>query len=582
MKKLRHKIWRLTKSFCAILGGIVLIGGIGAMVVGLYNKDKIYIPDNSALMIDFSHHIGETQDESLFAEFSDEPSIKLSQLIQSIELAAHDEHIKALVARIDTTDMELAQVQDVARAVAYFKQSGKKTYVFSQGFGPMGQGNREYYLATFFDKIYMQPHTTIGLTGIALEVPFVRTLLDKFGIEPEFYARYEYKTAMRSLTDKQMSSAYREDMLRLARGLTDVLKADIEHNRGIKNIDDIINKAPISAEQGLQKGLIDGIMYLPELEKSLEDEEIENYIAVEDYAKAIKTYDGDIPVIAYLTLNGVIDKGENSNELDGEFVIGSQSVAADIAEISEIPNLKAVIVRIDSPGGDYNASDEIYYALQNLKQTKNIPIVVSMSGYAASGGYFVALAGDKIIAEPTTITGSIGVLGGKVSLQKMWQKIGINWAEIKIGQNADILSMNKPFTSEEKRLFNASLDEVYADFTQKVAENRPLKEKIDIVARGRVWLGWQALELGLIDELGGYNEALETAKKLAKLTENDKFTLAEYPRAKSFSEKISALLMSGNVQSRKMFMHSGVDIRYLKLFKQLQYDTVLAPFEIKM
>jgi protease-4 len=582
MKKLRQKIWRLIKSFCAVLGGLVLIAGIGTLVVGLYNRGGVYVPENSALTIDFSHHITEVEDDSLLAEISEEPTIKLSKLIQSIELAAHDNHIKALVARLDTTDLELAQVQDIARAVAYFRGHGKKAYVFSQGFGPLGQGNREYYLATFFDKIYMQPHTTIGLTGIAIEVPFVRTLLDKLGIEPEFFARYEYKTAMMSLTDKNMSASYRQDMNKLAQGLSDALISGIEQNRQLKDVKKLINQAPFSAEKGIELGLIDGILYLPELEDNLRNGNVENYIDIEDYAKAIKTHEGDLPVVAYLTLSGVIDKGESSSEIDGEFVIGSKSVASDIAEISDLPNLKAVIVRIDSPGGDYNASDEIYHALQNLKKTKHVPIIVSMSGYAASGGYYIALAGDKIIAEPTTITGSIGVLGGKVSLQQMWQKIGINWNQIKIGQNADILSINKPFSTEEKRLFNASLDEVYADFTQKVIENRHLKININDIARGRVWLGWQALEVGLVDMLGGYAEALDIAKQEAGLSKDTKFILAEYPRTKSFSEKISELLLAGQLRERKLLMHSGVDIRYLKLFKRLQYDTVLPSFIIDM
>ncbi len=582
MKKLKQKIWKFIKSFCAILGGIVLIIGIGAVIVNLYNRGGVYVPDNSALTIDFSHHITEAEDDSLLSEITEESSIKLSKIIQSIELAAHDNHIKALVARLDTTDLELAQVQDIARAVAYFRGHGKKAYVFSQGFGPLGQGNREYYLATFFDKIYMQPHTTIGLTGIAIEVPFVRSLLDKLGIEPEFFARYEYKTAMMSLTDKNMSASYRKDMNNLAQGLSDVLISGIEQNRQLKEVKKLVNQAPFSAEKGVELGLIDGIMYLPELEKNLQKENVENYIAVEDYAQAIKTHEGDLPVIAYLTLSGVIDKGESSNEFDGEIVIGSKSVASDIAEIADLPNLKAIIVRIDSPGGDYNASDEIYNALKNLKIEKHIPIIISMSGYAASGGYYIALAGDKIIAEPTTITGSIGVLGGKVSLQQMWQKIGVNWAEIKIGQNADILSVNKPFSAEEKRLFNASLDEIYDDFTQKVVENRHLKRNINDIARGRVWLGWQAFEVGLVDMMGGYAEAIESARKAAGLSEDAKFILAEYPRSKTFSEKISELLLAGQVKERKLLMHSGVDIRYLKLFKRLQYDTVLPAFMIKM
>ena len=577
------KSWQLVKSLCTILGCLVLIGGFVFSIYRWYASDAVYIPENSALVIDFTQNINETGENSLLDELQDTSVLRLQSLLQAIELAAVDENIKTLLVRLDTTDLEMAQIEDVARSVIAFRATGKKAYVFSQGFGPLGQGNREYYLATFFDKIYMQPHTTIGLTGVSVEVPFFKKLLQKLGISAEFYTRYEYKTAMMSLTNAALSPAYKQELQNLTDGIMQVLTAEIARNRKLENVMDIVNKAPLSAEDGLSLGLIDGILYLPDLQEQLQqNEQVENFIDIKDYIKAIKPNEGDIPVIAYLTLSGMIDKGESSADFSDEYTIGSQDVLADIAEIADMPNLKAVIVRIDSPGGDYNAADEIYYALQKLKQDKKVPIIVSQGGYAASGGYFISLAGDKIIAEPLTVTGSIGVLGGKPVFKDLWKKIGVNWAEIKNGRNADILSINQPFSAEEKQIFNRFLDDVYEDFTQKVVTNRPLKADIDEIARGRVWLGWQAKELGLVDELGGYGEAFAAAQQLAGLKPDEKFTLVEYPKAKSFSEKITALLLGQEVRLSKLITQSGVDIRYLKLFKRLQYDTVIAPFEIKM
>lgn len=576
------KIWKTAKSFCAVLGVIVIIVGIGAAVMAWLNRDKVYIPKNTAVMIDFSQNFSEIGEQSLFDELSGSSSIKFSRLLQAIEAAGYDNRVKALIARLDTTDLDLAQIEDVARAIRNFQSSGKKAYVFSQGFGPLGQGNREYYLATFFDKIYMQPHTTIGLTGVSIEIPFLRKLLDKLGVTPEFYTRYEYKTAMMSLTDTKISQEYKKEMQNLADGIMTVIKEDIKNNRNIADIDVVINQAPISAEQGLEMGLIDDIMYLPELENMLKDENIEHFTDMSDYVQCIKLNEGNLPTIAYLTLNGIIDKGQSSNDFDGEYVIGSQSVATDIAQIADLPNLKAVIVRINSPGGDYNASDEIYFALKQLKKEKNVPIIVSMGGYAASGGYFVALAGDKLIAEPLTVTGSIGVLGGKVELSKMWQKLGVEWETVQTGKNADILSFNKPFTPQEKQIFNESLDEIYDDFTKKVLENRHLTLSIDKVARGRVWLGWQALRLGLVDDIGGYYDALNTAIEMAHINPKEEIAVVEYPKSKDLSEKISELLLGKGLLAADAFMHSSVDIRYLRLFKRLQYDTVTAPFSLKM
>ncbi len=575
------KITKFIKTLCMAVGGIVIICGLLALLISWYNRDRLALTDNTALVIDFADSISENAESDLFNELLEKPHINLHKLVQAIDLAAHDKHIKALVAYINTSDLELAQIQDVARAVWRFRQSGKPAYAFSQGFGVLGQGNREYYLASIFDKIYMQPHTTIGLTGISIEVPFLRPLLDKLGVYTEFYTRYEYKTAMMSLTDGKISPAYKKEMSNLGDGLMQVLKGDIVENRGLKDIDGIINQAPLSAEKGVELGLVDELLYLPQLEEKLKKEGIGGFISVIDYASAIQPNAGDLPVIAYLNLHGVINTGENSDDFDGKMQIGSRDVLADIAEIGEIENLAAVIVRIDSPGGDYNAADEIYFALKQLKEDRHIPIVVSQGGYAASGGYFISLAGDKIVAEPTTITGSIGVLGGKLVLAGLWQKIGVNWETLNFGKNADILSINRKFSPAEQKIFNASLDEVYADFTQKVAENRPLTADINEIARGRVWLGYQAVELGLVDMLGGQAEALQLAKELAQL-ENQRITVVNFPKVKSFSEKLADFIFNSAVQAPQIISKSGVDIRYLKLFKRWQYDTVLLPFSINM
>lgn len=578
-----RKFGKYVKSLCTILGALVIIGGVATLIVGWYNNRRVYIPPHTMVMIDMSHNFTEVPTDSLIDEILDRQSMSFQKLIKSIEIAAIDDRIDALIARIDISNLEMAQIQDVARAIMNYKTSGKPAYVFSQGFGPLGQGNREYYLATFFDKIYMQPHTSIGVTGINIEVPFFKKIMDKVGIDAEFYTRYQYKTAMASFTDDKMSEPFREEIQSLGNELMNEIKADIKNNRKLKkNMDELINKAPIPAEDGVEYGLVDELMYLPQLEEKLKKDGAENFISIEDYASQIHPNTGNIPTIAYLNLNGIIDTGETSSDIDGEYVLGSQSVLADLAEIEDMDNLKALIVRIDSPGGSYNAADEIYFALKQLKKNKNIPIIISQSGYAASGGYFISLAGDYIIAEPTTITGSIGVLGGKFVAQKLWEKLEINWDGIKIGDNAGILSINTPFSATEKENFNASLDEVYKDFTAKVVENRKITKDIDEIARGRVWTGRQALELGLIDALGGQSDALFEARKLGNIKDNQKFKIITYPREKSFSEKLRDLILNGNVKINKIINNSGVDIRYLKLFKRCQYDTVLSPFIINM
>lgn len=577
------KIYKWIKSVCTVLGAMLLIGTIAIVIVHLGSGSSVKIPKHSILTIDFSHNFSEQASNGLIDELLEHQGIRLTDLIKSIEMAATDKRIDGIVARLDVSDLELAQIQDVARAINYFRNSGKKAYVYSQGFGPFGQGNREYYLASFFDEIYMQPHTNIGLTGISIELPFARSLLDKIGVYPEFYTRYEYKTAMASFTDKYISDAYMSEMTRLGNSLMSEIRADIVNNRNLtENWENIINQAPLSSEQGKEMKLIDDILYLPELETKLKQNGVKNFIAVEDYATQIFSNEGNIPAVAVLNLNGIIDIGKTSTDFEGQMVIGSQSVLADLAEIEDIENLKALVIRIDSPGGSYNAADEIYFALNYLKNKKKIPIIVSQSGYAASGGYFISLAGDMIVAEPMTITGSIGVLGGKFVMQDLWKKFGINWTDVKIGENADILSVNKPFSNSEKQIFNASLDEVYKDFTEKVAANRKLTKNINEIARGRVWTGREALELGLVDKMGSLSTAIGEAKKKSGIKADDEFKIITYPREKSFSEKLRELVMQSNVDTVAVFAQSGVDIRYLKLFKRLQYDTVLLPFMLNI
>ncbi|MBO6290599.1 MAG: signal peptide peptidase SppA [Alphaproteobacteria bacterium] len=580
---MKEKIVKLIHSFCTITGALFLLIIIGITALSIYSGSGKYIEPHSLLVINFEDKFSETSDVSLLDEFNGVNKLNFLKLLQSIEYASVDKNIDGIIARIEVTDLDMAQVQELAQAIARFKQSGKKTYVFSKGFGPFGQGNREYYLASFFDKIYMQPHTYIGLTGIDIEIPFGRKVLDKIGVNPEFYARYEYKNAMASFTDEKISAPYKENMKSLAQNIMRTMGTDITNNRHLKtDFDKIINQAPLTAEQGKELDLVDDLMYLSEVEKFLKDEGIQSFVNITDYASLIHSNTGSLPQIAVLTLNGVINDGKSFTDLNGEYVIGSDNVISDLEDIKNLRHLKALIVRINSPGGSYNAADEIYFALKQLKKEKKIPIIVSQGGYAASGGYFLSLAGDRIVTEPLTITGSIGVLGGKFVLKGLWDKLGINWENVKIGNNADILSINKPFSESEKQIFNTSLDEVYDDFKAKVIENRKLNEDIKKIARGRVWTGKQAVKLGLADSFGGYVEAFKYALNESGIKADEKYKIAVYPQEKSFREKLYELLLTSNVSVNKIIANNGVDIRYLNLFKRLQYDTVLLPFYVNM
>ena len=580
-----NKIKNFVKVLCITVGAVTLISLIGLLVFGIINRYPKPVEKNSFLTIDFNKPFNESDNTGILTELTDEKPISFFKMLQAVEFAANDDDINGIIVKINNINLEPAQLQDVARNIVKFNSTGKKTVVFSQGFGNLGQGSSEYYLASFFKQIYMQPHTYIGLTGISIEIPFLKNLLNKIGVSPEFYSRYEYKNAMASLTDSKISKAYAEEMNNLGGSLMGELKLDISANRKLKDsFENIINKAPLTADEGLKLGLIDGIMYMSQLEDKLKKEDgAEHFINIRDYAAGLYSNSGDLPTIAMLNLTGEIIDYDNKNNIRQNNVINSQNVIEDINEIKKLPNLKAVVVRINSPGGSYNAADEIYFALKQLKETTKVPVVVSQSAYAASGGYFISLAGDYIFAEPMTITGSIGVLGGKIVFSELWKKLGINWNRLNFGDNAGILSPNRHFNDSEKKIFNKSLDDVYDDFTAKVAENRKITQPIDKIARGRVWTGRQALVLGLIDEFGGSSEAIIKAMELGKIDKNQNIIITSYPKAKSFGEKLSDLIAdTGSISAEQLIEQSGVDITNLKLFKRLQYDTVMLPIKINM
>lgn len=559
---------------------LVLLG-----VLSLMNPKSTLgrIPDNSILNIDFNLAYAEMRQDDLFAEFTKQSAYSVFDLIRAINVAGTDDRIKAISATLNTTGLSTAQIEDVASALRYFQSKGKKAYLYSTGLGSFGQGTKEYYLASFFDEIWMQPVSDVGITGVAVEVPFFKNTLEKIGVEPEFYARYEYKTAVESLLNSDFTPTYKEEIEKLAGGLNEQYTATIAANRKLNQSDVLraVDMAPVCAKDALEMKLIDHIGYRFEMNDSLYKKyHAQNYAMTDYMAHMGENTEKKLPMVAFLVLEGVIEDGESSNNPVSDAVIGSESVLKQIEELKDIENLKALVLRINSPGGSYAASDEIRAALVNLKKQKNIKIVVSMSTYAASGGYFISLAGDYIMADSSTITGSIGVFGGKFVLSGLTDKLGIHFGEVKYGQNAGILSMNHKFSETEKQVFEKSLDEVYQDFTTKVSEVRHIDiSEMDRLARGRIWLGIDAVQNHLVDELGGLQHAIAKAKELAGIHAEDKFVLQYYPRRETFQEKLTKFIENGgNLPMMKVLS----DMEEFKVLYRLKHDAILPPMMIKM
>jgi protease-4 len=579
---------RLAKAFLygAAVFGLLCFLVICGMWMRLAGGTTVEIPDRAVLHVDLNTPYAETRGDSLFSPLTDTSSASFFDLVRALRLAMYDDRIVALSATIDTTSLGLAQTDELLQAVADFRQVGKKTYVFSHGMGSFGTGNREYMLASAFDEIWLQPHSEIGLTGIGIEVPFFKNALNKFGIEAEFYTRYEYKTAADSATKEKMTAAYRSELGRLGQTLTDHLADTILNNRPLKDdiaFSDLTDQAPIFSEDAVSLGLADKLGYQTEFTDFLKNEFDAEILEIEDYMMQIDDGDDEqLPEIGLMVLEGVIDDGDSATATLDEPIIGAQSIIAYLDELKEHDNLKALLLRINSPGGSYTASDEILNALRRFKQEKQIPIIVSMGDYAASGGYDVALAGDLIFAQPDTITGSIGVLGGKIVLEKLWQKLGVSWQEINFGSHAGILSMNHPFSDSEKAVFNRSLDRIYEDFTTQVIKTRPiLPEQIDQLARGRVWSGDEAAENGLVDRIGGLLDALVYVKEITGLSASDDWDLLYYPKAQSWQERLFDYIGTANGRvGLGILQTNGLAMSAVKDLTRLRFDAVLPPMKI--
>jgi protease-4 len=569
----------------ALFGVLFILILVGVLSLLNPSAKLLPVPDRAILQIDFDQTYAETRQDDFLAELTDQSVYSVLDLVRGIYHAADDPKILALEMNINDTSLELAQIQNIGAALEFFKAQGKKVYAFSSGMGSFGGGNTEYYLASFADEIRLQPNSDIGLTGIEIEVPFFAKLFQKVGIQPEFYTRYEYKTAVSSLVNSEMTPSYREELDKLGKGLYDQIIAQVSKARGLSadEVKKIIDNAPVLTENALEYGLIDKIGYRQTLTRELEREYDAKPINMQDYMGHFKdSVTESNPQIAYLVLEGVINDGKSSETPIYETSIGSQTVLEQLEELKQKENLKALIVRVNSPGGSYTASDEIRFALENFKEEKHVPLIVSMGSYAASGGYFISLPADWIIAEPSTLTGSIGVLGGKFVLAELWKKLDVSWGKVQFGNNADILTSNRPFTPAQQKKFNQSLDRIYRDFTTKTAESRHIDLKdMDQIARGRVWLGEDALKIHLVDSLGGMNEAVAKALELAQMNPDDDYDLLYYPRPRNFQEKLTAFFENtGGLSSAKILEKTGLNASTLQPLFRLNFDAVLPPFTL--
>jgi len=456
------------------------------------------------------------------------------EVLQVLNKAAEDKEVSGVILKISLLNSGLAKIQELRKGIFDFKRSGK----FILSFLETG-GNKEYYLASAADEVYLVPLGDLNLTGLVTEVAFYRGFFDKWGMIPNFEHIGEYKSASDILTRKDMSPAHREATNSLLDSLFQSLLNDLAQREGFsdpKKVQEIIDKGPFTAEEALKEGLVDKVLYedqFYDLVRQKNKGELPLVNAKVYMRTALRPSRwGWRPKIALIYATGSIATGESFYAPLLGKVMGSKTICQAISLARKSDSVKGIVFRIDSPGGSALASDIIWREVELTRGEK--PFVVSMSDTAASGGYYIAMGADKIVAQPTTITGSIGVIAGKFDLQGLYDKLGINKEVITRGKNADLFSDYRSFSPEEREILLKMIGNIYKNFVHKAAQGRKMTDEgIDSIGKGRVWTGEQAKENGLVDEIGGITEAISLVKEMAKIPAEAEVEVVIYPKMRT-------------------------------------------------
>ena len=471
--------------------------------------------------------------------FMSRRKIRLPDIIEGLRRARQDDRVRALVVKVGGGRIGLARMQEIREAVAAFRESGKLTVAWSETFGEFTGGNVPYYLATVFDRIYLQPTGTLGLTGVAIEQLFLHDALAKIGVAFQSAKRYEYKSAADNLTERGFTGPAREAAERMAVSVAEQITAAIAERRG-KTLADaraLLDRGPFLAADALAEGLVDTLGYRDEVyadvRKAAGAGAILQYVSRYQRAHALAQRARRLPnprdrFVAVIYASGPIRQGRSSRSPVGGGAMGSDTVSAALRSATSDERVRAVVLRVNSPGGSAVASDTIWREVVKTRAAGK-PVVVSMSDVAASGGYYISMAADVIVAQPGTLTGLIGVIMGKPVLEEAFRRVGITTDSVTVGTGATMFAPTHPFSEEEWQRINVWLDAIYRDFTGKVASGRRLTvEQVDEIARGRVWTGADAARNGLVDELGGLAAAAGIARRRAGLPADA--PLRVYPR----------------------------------------------------
>tara|TARA_B100000809_G_C15133968_1_gene529746 strand:- start:970 stop:2706 length:1737 start_codon:yes stop_codon:yes gene_type:complete len=576
-----------------IVAGVLLIVIFIAMLTGAMSsagkadQQISKVEDNTILHITLNSPIRDRTSENPFENFDfntleNSSNLGLDKILESIEKAKSDDRIEGIYLDLTFLNTGMASIEEIRNALVDFKKSKKWIISYSEVYT---QGT--YYLASVADKIYVNPAGIVELKGLAIQLMFFKNMLEKLEVDVQIIRHGKFKSAVEPFMLEKMSDSNREQLEKILSTAWGSMINDIAASRDIKTatINELADGLKIQdAKDALKYNFVDGLMYkdelLTELRNKLGLEENGDIITVSlgKYSKAkvkgVQVKSSNKIAVIYAAGNIVSGKGSKDQ-------MGSETISKAIREARLDDDVKAIVLRVNSGGGSALASDVMWRETTLAKKAK--PFIVSMGDVAASGGYYIACAADKIVASEKTITGSIGVFGVIPNMEGFFNnKMGITFDGAKTNDHADMMSLFKPLTGEEKDIIQIGVEKIYDDFITKVAAGRGMtKEEVDAIGQGRVWVGNDALEIGLVDEIGGLNRAIDIAQEMAKL---ENFELENYPKRKDPVEQFIEEL-TGNLETRFMKAKLGDNYKYYQKMESVTKNTgIMAriPFDIEV
>ncbi len=529
--------------FASMLGVFLLFTLVFLLFIFIISINSNGITDvdnNSVLELSFDSPIKERTSKNpfegmKFPSFKSESSLGLNDIIKNIEKAKTDDRIKGIFLNLSSLQAGISTAEEIRNALVSFKRAHKFIVAYSEYYS---QGT--YYLASVADKIYLNPQGDLSFHGLSTELTFFKGALEKLDVEPEIIRHGKFKSAVEPFISDKMSPENKEQISELLRSVWNVYIDDVAEGRKMSHEDlkkianDMLVRNP---EDALRLKMVDGLAYMDEVQSDLKKMA---GIGEKDKLKlmALKKYDNAIGLskpfsskkIAVIYAVGEIGGGDGNDE-----TIGSDRISSAIRKARTDTSIKAIVLRVNSPGGSALASDVIWREMVLAKKAK--PVVVSMGDVAASGGYYISCAADTIVAQPNTITGSIGVFGLLFNAQKMFNnKLGITFDTVRTGKFSELGTITRPLSGAEKEIIQNQVERIYDTFLSHVADGRKMKKTdVDSIGQGRVWSGTDAKHLGLVDELGGLNTAIDIAARMAKL---DSYRTVSLPEQKEFLQKL--------------------------------------------